>query len=108
MIEYIEIEVPDYNDSFSRVVLEGIEYLIRFTYNYSADRWSFGLYTTQREPIAVGIRIVSKFPLNMQIRDEKFPSGVFGAMTNLENVRRHDFKNGNAKFVYFPASQAVE
>lgn len=28
------IEVPDYNDSFSRVVLSGKEYLIRFSYNF--------------------------------------------------------------------------
>ena len=29
------ITVPDYNDSFSRVVLAGKEYLIRFSYNFS-------------------------------------------------------------------------
>ena len=31
------ITVPDYNDSFSRVVLAGKEYLIRFSYNFSGD-----------------------------------------------------------------------
>ena len=105
-MDYIEIGVPDRNDSFSNVVLDGVVYLIRFTYNMDSDRWSFGLYTVQREPIAIGIRIVPKFPLNMQIRDERFPFGVFGVMTNLKRVGRHDFIAGNAKFVYI-SGQAV-
>jgi len=102
MIDYIEIDVPDFNDSFSKVVLDNIAYLIRFTWNMAAKRWSFGLYSMQKEPIAIGIRIVPRFPLNMQIRDDRFPYCVFGAMTNLASIGRDDFKNGNAKFVYLP------
>ena len=40
------IEVPDKNDSISRITLSGKEYYIRFTYNPSYDYWSFGLYKT--------------------------------------------------------------
>lgn len=32
-MEYIVIEVPDMNDSVSRIVLNRKQYLIRFTYN---------------------------------------------------------------------------
>lgn len=32
-MDYTIIEVPDMNDSVSRVVLSGTAYLIRFTYN---------------------------------------------------------------------------
>ena len=102
-MEYTEIVVPDMNDSVSRIVLDGTEYLIRFTWNEYAERWSFGLYTTQHEPIALGLRVVTKFPLNMQIIDERFPLGAFGVMTNLLSVGRNDFKEGNAAFVYIPA-----
>ena len=36
---------PDLHDSFSRVVLNNTEYLIRFTYNDAGDYWTFGLMT---------------------------------------------------------------
>ena len=43
-MDYTIIEVPDMNDSVSRVVLSGTAYLIRFTYNDSKDYWKFSLY----------------------------------------------------------------
>ena len=91
------------NDSFSRVVLDGVQYLIRFTWNDTAQRWSFGLYTMLKVPLAQGIRLVPRFPLNLQIVDEVFPNGVFGVFTDLESVGRQDFKNGKAVFSYIPA-----
>ena len=47
----IYIEVPDMNDSVSRITLSRKEYYIRFTYNPSYDYWSFGLYNMKMEPI---------------------------------------------------------
>ena len=44
------IKVPDFNDSFSRVVLSGKEYLIRFSYNFEGDYWTFGIYDHNRSP----------------------------------------------------------
>ena len=101
----IEIAVPDMNDSFSRVVLDGVQYLIRFTWNDTAQRWSFGLYTVQKEPLAVGLRMVPRFPLNLQIVDKSFPSGVFGIFTDLQWVGRQDFLNGKATFAFIPENQ---
>ena len=46
-MEYTIIEVPDLNDSMSRVVLNGKAYLIRFTWNDRGGFWKFGLYDTQ-------------------------------------------------------------
>ena len=40
----VVITPPDMHDSFSRVVLNNTEYLIRFTYNDTGDYWTFGLY----------------------------------------------------------------
>ena len=102
-----EISVPDHNDSFSRVVLDGVQYQIRFTWNETAGRWSFGLYTMQKEPIAVGIKLVPHFPLNLQIVDEHFPSGVFGVYCDYEAVGRRDFMEGKASFAYISARRAA-
>ena len=53
-MDYTIIEVPDMNDSVSRVVLSGTAYLIRFTYNDSKDYWKFSLYDSQNVPIVLG------------------------------------------------------
>lgn len=99
----IEITVPDFNDSFSRVVLSGTQYLIRFSYIDTFDYWTFGLYTTLQEPIVEGIKIVPRFPLNLFFNNRNMPNGVFGVFTELEKVGRDDFLNGKAIFAYIPA-----
>lgn len=101
-MDYIIIEVPDMNDSTSRVVLAGIPYQIRFTYNDTKDYWKFSLYNAQSEPIALGIKIVPQFPLNLFHGLSKLPSGVFGVMTKLGRVGRNDFVSGNAQFIFCP------
>lgn len=102
-MEYTIIEVPDMNDSVSRVVLAGTPYLIRFTYNDTKDYWKFGLYNTQNEPIVIGIKIVPRFPLNVFYGVTKLPYGVFGVITNLDRIGRDDFANGKAQFIFCPA-----
>ena len=102
-----EISVPDHNDSFSRVVLGGVQYQIRFTWSDAAGRWSFGLYTMQKEPIAIGIKLVPRFPLNLQIVDERHPAGAFGVYSDYEAIGRRDFMEGRASFAYIPAEGAA-
>ena len=107
-MDRLDIDVPDFNDSFSRVVLDGAQYLLRFTWNEFAKRWSFGLYTMQKEALAVGLRLVPRFPLNLQIVDDRCPFGVFGVYSNAESVGRNDFKEGKAFFSYVSAKQVVD
>ena len=104
-MRYLCINVPDLNDSYSRVTLDGKQYLIRFTWNSTAERWSFGLYTLLYEPIAQGIKIVPRFPLNLQIVDDSFPGGMFGVVSELQAIRRKDFVENKAAFVYAPIAQ---
>ena len=99
-MERLDIAVPDMNDSFSRVVLGGTQYLIRFTWNDTARRWSFGLFTIQRKPLAQGVRMIPRFPLNLQIVDDRFPKGIFEVYSDFESVERNDFINGRANFAY--------
>lgn len=106
-MDYIIIEVPDMNDSISRVVLVGVPYQIRFSYNAAGDFWKFSLFDIQSVPIVQGIKIVPNFPLNLFCGVASLPFGVFGVMTKLDRVGRHDFTEGNAQFVFAPVA-AVE
>lgn len=101
-MKYTIIEVPDMNDSVSRIVLNGKQYNIRFTYNDTCDYWKFSLYDAQSNPIVLGIKIVPQFPLNVFYGVSNLPKGVFGAMTKLERIGRDDFLNGKAKFIFVP------
>lgn len=96
------IEVPDMNDSVSRIVLNGKAYLIRFTWNEKGGYWKFGLYNTQSEPIVIGIKIVPRYPLNLFYGVAKLPDGVFGVQTKLNHIGRNDFRDGRAQFVFCP------
>ena len=70
---------PDKNDSFTRIILDGDEYLFRFSYNYEGEFWTLGIYLRQYI---------------------KLPKGVLGVMTQLDKIGRNDFIDGNAQFVY--------
>lgn len=104
-MEYIIIEVPDMNDSMSRIVLNGVPYQIRFSYNDTKDYWKFSLYDTQRNPIALGIKIVPNFPLNIFCGVTQLPFGVFAARSKLDHIGRNDFKNSKAEFIFCSAEQ---
>lgn len=101
-MEYLIIEVPDINDSISRIVLSGTAYFIRFTYNDTGDYWKFSLYNSQNEPIVLGIKIVPQFPLNMFFGVTKIPDGIFAIKSKLKHIGRNDFVEGKAKFIFCP------
>ena len=107
-MQYFEITVPDMNDSVSRVTLADTFYRVRFTYNCGSDSWSFGLYTDQDVPIALGIRIIPGMPMNLFFGAAELPNGVFGCLTKLDHVGRDAFKEGKAKFVFIPADNTTE
>ena len=102
------IQVPNYNDSFSRVVLSGKEYLIRFSYNCEGDYWTFGIYDGNRSPYVAGIKIVPNSPLNFFYLCHGLPEGLFSAITVQKRIGRDDFQNGNAQFVFIPLADLKE
>jgi len=101
-MEYIIIEVPDMNDSISRIVLNGTAYMLRFSYNDTCDYWKFSLYTAQNDPIVLGIKIVPRFPLNVFYGVTSIPDGFFAVLTKKDRVGRNDFKDGSAQFIFAP------
>lgn len=94
------IVVPDMNDSFSRIIIKGKEYLIRFTYNDTFDYWSFGIYAPNKKPIIQGIKVVPRFPLNLFSGVVNMPDVVFACSSSLMHIGRYDFKNEAATFYY--------
>ena len=99
---YEEIQVPSQNDSMSRLTLNRVSYMIRFTYNDTGDYWKFGLYDSQYQPIIVGVKIVPQYPLNVFYTVAKLPDGIFGVFSKNDRIGRYDFENGNAKFIFCP------
>ena len=105
-MEYVIIKVPDMNDSISRVVLNRKFYRIRFTYSLACDYWTFGVYTDQDDPIAIGIKIVPNMALNLFFGYEQLPNGQFVCMSSQDRVGRDDFKEEKATFAFFPMPEA--
>ena len=104
----VYIQLPDMNDSYSRLVLNKKEYLIRLTYSYTDDSWTFGLSKGSGEPIITGFKLVPNFPINRYFVNSDMPDGVFGVLTKLDRIGRNAFKNGEAKLVFVPTSELSE
>lgn len=100
MIEYIQ--VPDMNDSYSRVILLRKEYLIRFMYNGAYDYWTFGVYDMERNVLLQQRKIVPISPLTHFDVSVNIPQGVFGCFTKLKKVGRDDFRTKKAEFAFIP------
>lgn len=96
------IAVPDYNDSFSRVVLDSKELLLRFTFNTEGSFWSLGVYEINESPIVSSIKIVPNTPLNLWYIDSRIPFGTFGVQTDKETLGRNSFVDGEAVFMFIP------
>lgn len=95
------IKVPQMNDSFSSIILGGVEFQLRFSYNDSFDYWSFGIYSQYKKPIIEGIKIVPNFPLNLFANNSPdIPKGFFIAKSNKEKIGHNDFYDGSASFYF--------
>lgn len=102
------IKVPDMNDSISTLSIDGVEYLIRFTYNEKYDFWNFGLYTAGKRPIIAMTRIVPNFPIMHFYPYTDIPDGIFGCLSDSDTVGRQAFNNQTAEFVYIPTVELEE
>lgn len=102
------IDVPDMNDSISKLSIDGKEYGLRFTYNEKYDYWSFGLYNENDEPIIAMTRIVPNFPLLHFYTYTDIPDGIFGCISDKATVGRKAFVDKTAEFVYIPNAELEE
>ncbi len=103
------LTVPNKNDCFARIVLEGEEYLFRFSYNFSGKFWTIGIYEDRDKPLVAGIKIVPNFPLNQSFGQYlDLPNGLLLAKTHKEKIKRYDFYDGNAELVYITSDELKE
>lgn len=101
-MEYTIIDVPDMNDSVSRIVLDGKQYQIRFTWTETGAFWTFGLLDSLGNPLLIGVKIVPNFPLNLFYPNDKLPNGFFAVLTEKSRIARSDFADEAARFVFVP------
>lgn len=106
-MKYTVIQVPHYNDSFSRIVLDGKVWDIRFTYNNATDCWKFGLFDSQRNPILQDVKIVPGIPLNHAFCKPPYPSVLFAAKTKKDRIGYRDFWDENAEFLFVELKDGV-
>ena len=99
-MKYTEINVPDMNDSLSRITLQNKLYQARFTYNDTGDYWYFGLYTDLGDPIAIGMKIVPGIPVNLFFGRKEMPGGAFMCVGKIPRVGKDAFKDGLARFIF--------
>lgn len=102
-MDYIIIEVPDMNDSVSRISLLGKQYQLRFTWNDTGGYWMLGVMDSLGTPLLLGVKLVPQFPLNLLFGREDMPNGIFAVLTEKESIGRQDFTDGTAQFVFVPA-----
>lgn len=104
-MNYIEIAVPAMNDSLSRVVLEGTAYYFRMQYNDTGGYWMFSLYTSTRNPLLSGAKVIPGWPLNAFCLVPGMPHGAFYVLSQLDSIGHDDFVNGNAKLIFIPGGE---
>lgn len=104
---YLSIEVPDRNDSLTRIVLDGKVYFLRFTWNMRGDFWTFGLYDALEQPIVLALKVVPNCVLNLYVTHLDLPNGAFIALTTEDRIGRKDFQEGKAEFIYMTANQEI-
>lgn len=100
MIQYTSIAVPHFHDSFSRIVLKGEVYEIRFSYNNATDCWKFGLFDSRRQPLYQDVKIVPGIPLNHGFCQPPYPKVVFAARSKTDRIGYRNFWDGDAVFYY--------
>ena len=95
------ISVPNLNDSFEKVTLNGKVYYLRFTWNDYEQRWMLGIYDNLKVPILTCIKIVPRYLLNLFCGLDEFSKRSFYVETELEEIGRNDFLDGKATFVFY-------
>ena len=78
------ISVPNLNDSFEKVTLNGKVYYLRFTWNDYEQRWMLGIYDNLKVPIMTCIKIVPRYLLNLFCGIDEFSERSFYVDTELE------------------------
>ena len=104
----IKITVPPHEDSISGITLNNERFEIRFTYNFESDYWTYGLFDVDNEVIYQGIKIVPNYILNPIGNFPDAPQGIFYCTSVHDSVKRDDFINDRAQFIFLTGDEFAE
>lgn len=100
--------VPNYNDSFCRVILDGELFFFRFTYNVEGDFWTFGLWKDM-DSVLFSTKMVPNIKLNAFITKEGLPKGSFYVISEVDQqITKDSFSSGAAYLAYVPENENLE
>lgn len=72
----LRLRGPSDSDTLQRVILEGVEYSLRWRYVQSSARWALDIRSADGVELATGIRVVQEWPL-LQANRAGRPSDTF-------------------------------
>jgi hypothetical protein len=104
-----QIPVTAYPAFTEFVVLDGIRYILTFTWNTRGEFWSLSVADANEEPIVSGIKLVVGYDLLEGFRSLSVPKGaliILGLAGNMARIAYDDFTNSRAlKLVYFTEAE---
>ena len=89
------VEIPFFDiASFSEeVILEGLPYVFKFTYNDTNEFWSLGVYTRDEVAIVSGLKLVLDYDLFDQFPGRGLPPGSLFAVDTTDSRVKIDRTN---------------
>ena len=63
MASYVDIPIRDEAFYDLSISLEGISYILEFTYNERMELYTLSLYDSERNPIVLGVGLVPEYPI---------------------------------------------
>lgn len=106
---YFNEESSDFEYS---VVLDELEYILRFTWNSVSENWQMTVKDYSGEIIVAGIRLVTNYPLFYIYKLFDLPNGVLMVIQNQEGSiltpSRYSFRDNTHSLVYFTEDEVNE
>jgi hypothetical protein len=108
-VSVFEIPTPSQDEPFAsqRTVLDGREYVLRFSWNDREDRWYLEIADEADSPIASGIKIVPNIALARRVRDERMPPGWILALSEDDTPPLLGELGGRVKLYYYDAAEIL-
>lgn len=73
-----------------RTTLDGRDYVLYFKWNQRNGRWYVDVFDQDERPIAVGVKLVTNFPLLRLFRDPRKPAGQLTVVDMVATRRENE------------------
>ena len=99
----IKIEVPNENDAFFDVELDGKTWYFNTRWNDAAKYWTLSIFNADRKLMLAGLPILRGTDMLHLYKYMDIPQKPLRAIMTVsdpENPSRYDFRDGKAKLIY--------